>query len=108
MTTYKVVFTDYASQDLFDIYCYAAAEHSTANADKLLQSLKTACQKLTKLPHRGHAPHEFEAFKISDYREIHCKEYRIIYEIVGKTVYIYCVIHMKRDVSDLLKARLLS
>jgi toxin ParE1/3/4 len=52
-------------------------------------------------------PHEFEPLNVSDYLEIHCKEYRIIYEIVGKTAYIYCIVHMKRDVLDLLKQRLL-
>jgi toxin ParE1/3/4 len=107
MTTYKVVFTDYASYDLFDVYCYVAMDRSTTVADKLIQSLKNACQKLSTLPHRGHVPPEFEALNISDYREIHCKEHRIIYEVAGKTVYIHCILHMKRDVSDLLRERLL-
>jgi len=40
MAAYRVVFTKYASQDLFEIYCYAATEHSIASADKLIQSLK--------------------------------------------------------------------
>lgn len=45
---------------------------------------------------------------IYGFTEIHCKEYRIIYEIVSTTVYVYCIIHMKRDVLDLLKERLLA
>ncbi|MFQ6113241.1 MAG: type II toxin-antitoxin system RelE/ParE family toxin [bacterium] len=107
MTTYEVVFTDDARQDLFDIYTYIAIEDSIAKADKLIESLKNACKRLSELPTRGHVPHEFDHLNISDYLEIHCKEYRIIYEVVGKTVYIYCVVHMKRDVEELLKQRLL-
>lgn len=108
MTTYEVVFTEYANKDLFDIYCYAASESSFQNADNLIRLLKDACRGLRELPNRGHVPHEFEYLNVSDYLEIHCKDYRIIYEIVDQTVFIYCIIHMKRDVLDLLKDRLLS
>jgi plasmid stabilization system protein ParE len=42
MATYKVVFTDDASRDLFDIYTYVATEDSIARADKLIEALKIA------------------------------------------------------------------
>lgn len=107
MTVHKVILTEYANNDLFDIYCYIALEDSFKSADKLIQQIKDACYSLSKLPNRGHVPHEFALLDVSNYLEIHYNEYRIIYEVVGKLIYVYCIIHMKRDVYDLLKERLL-
>jgi len=108
MTVHKVILAEYTNNDLLDIYCYIALEDSFESADKLIQQLKDACYSLSKLPNRGHVPHEFAQLAVSNYLEIHCNKYRIIYETVGKMVYVYCIIHMKRDVHDLLTERLLS
>ncbi len=108
MSVHKIILAEYANNDLLDIYCYIALEDSFESADKLIQQIKDACYSLSKLPNRGHVPHEFAQLNVSNYLEIHCNEYRIIYEVVGKMVYVYCIIHMKRDVYDLLKERLLN
>ena len=107
MARFEVRFTNYATEDLFEIYRYNVEENSFAYADKLIDRLKDACSSLARFPKRGHPPHEFELLDVSDYHEIHCGAYRIIYEIAGQAVFIYAIIHMKRDVFDLLKARLL-
>ena len=41
------------------------------------------------------------------YREVHFKPYRIIYEIVGRKVFIHCVLDGRRAVQELLERRLL-
>ncbi len=78
MARFEIHFTNYANEDLFEFYCYNAAENSFAYADKLSARLKSACSSLAKFPKRGHTPHEFELLDVSDYHEIHCGAYRIM------------------------------
>jgi hypothetical protein len=39
--------------------------------------------------------------------EIHFKPYRIIYQIVGRTVFVHCVLDGRRAVQEMLERRLL-
>lgn len=59
------------------------------------------------MPQRGHHPPELARLGIHDFREIRCKPYRIIYEIIDTNVMIHAVIDGRRDIRDLLAARLL-
>ena len=104
---YKVYLTQDAYDDLNDIYQYIRATDSNANADYVLDKIETTFVKLSQFPERGHYPHELKELGIKEYREVLFKPYRIIYRIISKKVYIYCIVDARRDLNDLLSARLL-
>ena len=71
-----------AEEDLLDIYRYVALNDSPEKANRLIDNLEEACMKLETMPERGHIPPELERIGIFDYRELHFKPYRIIYQII--------------------------
>jgi len=96
-----------AEQDLFDIYRYVAMNDSNEKADSLLDNLEETIMKLESMPMRGHYPPELERIGVLEYREIFFKPYRIIYQVVKSSVYVFCVLDGRRDLQDLLQERLL-
>ncbi len=104
--TYNVYLVSDAEEDLYDIHYYIATTDSVANAEKLLAKLEETCQSLSSIPNRGHLPPELEQINVFDYKEIHCKPYRIIYQILESTVYIHCILDGRRNIQQLLEKRL--
>jgi toxin ParE1/3/4 len=49
------------------------------------------------MANRGHTPPELERIGIYEYREIHYKPYRIIYQIIESDVYVHCVLDGRRE-----------
>jgi len=96
-----------AEDDLFDICGYILNNDSPAHAEYVLLKLQEACVSLDEMPERGHTPPELERIGITEFKEIHFKPYRVIYEIEKKTVFIHCILDGRRDVQDLLERRLL-
>jgi toxin ParE1/3/4 len=94
-------------KDLIDIYRYVATHDSVKAADYLLDELETLCSSLLSSPKRGHVPPELERVAVTAYREVHFKPYRVIYEVVGKDVFVHCVLDGRRDMQSLLERRLL-
>ena len=93
--------------DLIDIYYYAAGHDSVGQAEKLLDSLELKITLLKSAPERGHGVPELSRIHATGFREIHFKPYRIIYQIVGKAVFIHAVLDGRRDLRELLERRLL-
>ena len=104
---FSVTLIQEAEDDLFDIYGYILNNDSPAHAEYVLLKLQEACVSLDEMPERGHIPPELERIGITEFKEIHFKPYRIIYEIEKKTVFIHCILDGRRDVQDLLERRLL-
>ena len=104
---FAVMLIQEAEDDLFDIYGYILNNDSPAHAEYVLLKLQEACVSLDEMPERGHIPPELERIGITEFKEIHFKPYRIIYEIEKKTVFIHCILDGRRDVQDLLERRLL-
>ena len=96
-----------AEEDIFDIYKYVLRADGRNRADHLLAKLQETCQSLAEIPRRGHSPPELERVGVRGYREIHFKPYRIIYQIVGKKVFIHCVLDGRRNLQEILERRLL-
>ena len=96
-----------AEEDIFDIYRYVLSSESLQRADLLFKRIEEACGSLGHLPHRGHVPPELERIGVCDFLEIHSKPYRIIYQVVGKRVFIHCVLDGRRDIHQLLHHRLI-
>ncbi len=96
-----------AEDDLFDIYRYVASANSIVKAERLIQILQELCLSLEEFPDRGHIPPELESIGVLDYREVHYKPYRVIYQVIGMDVYVHCVLDGRRDLQELLQERML-
>ncbi|MBI5632595.1 MAG: type II toxin-antitoxin system RelE/ParE family toxin [Nitrospirae bacterium] len=104
---YSVFVVAEAERDLQEIYRYVFRNDSPEKAVRLLDSLEKTVMKLEALPLRGHIPPELERISVTEYREVFFKPYRIIYQVIGRAVYVYCVLDGRRDLQDLLQERLL-
>lgn len=104
---YEVLLTLGAEQDLESIYDYIAESDCKANADYVLDRLLEVVASLSTFPERGTYPKELVALGIRDYRQTAFKPYRVIYRIIGQTVYIYVIADGRRDIQSLLARRLL-
>lgn len=107
MTRYRVRVSEEAEQDLIDIYRYVATRDSVEKGGYVLDQLEPLCLSLADMPTRGHIPPELERIGVTNYREIHFKPYRVIYEIIGREVFIHCVLDGRRDMQSLLERRLI-
>ncbi|MCP4607497.1 MAG: type II toxin-antitoxin system RelE/ParE family toxin [Planctomycetes bacterium] len=103
---YKVLIIKDAEHDIFDIYRYVLKNDSKERAEYVLKKLEETCQSRSELPERGHIPPELERIGVTNYRELHFKPYRVIYEIEQKKVFIHSVMDGRRDLQSLLEQRL--
>lgn len=103
---HRVEITEYAEQDILDIYRYITHHDSTLNAEYIFDHLQALCLSLAELPDRGHVPPELDYLGIKEYLEVHFKPYRVIYRVTGKAVYILCVADGRRDMRSFLESRL--
>jgi len=104
--SYEVLWASVAENDLLGIIIYIA-EDSSGNALKILSKIKTRTSKLEHSPMRGRVVPELLCQGISLYREILVAPWRVIYKIEGNKVFIVSVIDSRRNVEDILLARLL-
>lgn len=104
---YSVFITDTALKDLNEIDSYITEKSSERIARQIYFDIKRSCVSLEKFPLRGHEPPELITRRNPGILEIHCKVYRIFYRIMEKNVYIISIIDGRRNVSELLKKRLL-
>lgn len=103
----EIYITEDAELDIIDIYDYIFLSDSSDSAEYVFDNIKKTCMSLADLPNRGHCPPELERIGILEYKEVHFKPYRIIYQIVSSKVYIHCVLDGRRDLQEILLKRLL-
>lgn len=106
MKKYSVFLIEEAERDLVDIYRSIAVSDSPSKADFVLDHLERLCRSLVELPSRGHVPPELDHIGVTQYREVHFKPYRVIYEVISRKVFIHCVLDGRRDMQELLQRRL--
>lgn len=102
-----VTLAETAEFDMYDIHTYIDLHDSRKRADSLLASISQSILSLAQMPERGHYPAELDKIRIREFREIHCKPYRIVYAIHGNEVVVHCVLDGRRDMQTLLQQRLL-
>ena len=107
MKRHHVRLTEEVEYDLVDLFEYIARKDSIDNAYYVLEQLDALIFSLDHQPERGHYPLELDKHGVKDYREVHFKPYRIIYEILGKNVVILACFDGRRDMQSLLERRLL-
>ena len=104
---FKVNIIKSAEDDLFEIYKYIYFDDCEENADKIYSKLIEKISSLQEFPNRGHIPSELKLLGIEDFLEIHYNPFRIIYQVIGKVVFVHSVLDGRRDMQKLLEERLL-
>ncbi len=103
---YNIDFSAWAGSDLDEIAVYIA-EHDTVNrAVQIYQKIKSKILTLTEFPEQGRIVPELKEISIHNYREIICHPYRIIYQIIDKTVFIMAVFDGRREIDEALYQRI--
>lgn len=104
---YQVYIIADAEEDIYSIYRYIAINDSIQKAETFLKNIENKISDLSEFVNRGHIPPELDRIGINEYREVHFKPYRIIYQIIESDVYVHCILDERRDLEDLLQERLL-
>ncbi len=105
--SFDVEFTTGARQDLLKIYRYIKADERPETAKQLYETLSQACDSLSQNPERGHVPSELKGLSETLCRQIVIKNFRIIYQIVGKVVIIHGIIDGRRNIRETIRQRVL-
>ena len=104
---FAVEFTTGARQDLLKIYRFIKTAGRPEPARRSYKNISDACASLSQNPERGHVPSELEGLANLSCRQIVIKNYRIIYQIFGKTVIIHGIIDGRRDIRETMRQRVL-
>ncbi len=107
MTKYRVRIVREAEEDVAELVDHIAHHDSIDRADYVLEKLLTVCERLEQHPERGHFLPELRSLGIKSFREVHFKPYRIIYEVIGREVFIFLVVDGRRSLQAVLERRLL-
>ncbi len=104
--SFDVLWATVAEQDLLGIVEFIAND-SPQSALEILDRVRAATARLDHSPKRGRVVPELLAHGITRYREIVVKPWRVIYRVEARSVYVLSVIDGRRNVEDVLLARLL-
>ncbi len=102
---YKVFWSETAEEDLKSIIEYIYADNPQAARDSL-KKIKTKASALRSFPQRGRVVPELKEHGILQYRELMVPPWQVIYRISGQRVYVLSVIDSRRNIEDILLARL--
>jgi addiction module RelE/StbE family toxin len=105
--TYSVEFSTGAKQDLFKIYRYIKNDGKPQTTKKFSGQIKKACFSLSENPERGYIPAELKGLGVMWCRQIVFKNYRIIYQVIGKVVVISGIIDGHRQIREVMRQRML-
>lgn len=106
--SFAVVLTEDAVRDLDDIHAFVASQDGLARADRLLDGIHKVLARLRDFPQRGEYPAELIALGIKQFRQVHHKPYRTIYQVSDGTVVVLMVADGRRDMQSPLQRRLLA
>jgi toxin ParE1/3/4 len=100
VTDYKI--TKSAAADLKEIWNYTADNHSEAQANRYLATLKAGCKKITKNPTMW----KLLRLGNSEIRTYGCQQHYIVYLTDDAEVTIIAFLHKRMDFVERLQARL--
>ena len=104
---FPVQLTAHAVGDLEDILAYIDRRDGPNRVEQVLDQILQTLQGLSRHPDRGSYPDEFLDMGIRDYRQVLSRPYRIIYEVIGESVYVFLIADSRRNMRTLLQRRLL-
>ena len=95
-----------AEEDLAELVDYISQHDSAERANFVLGKLLTLCERLEQHPERGYFLPELRALGIKTHREVHFKPYRLIYEVIGRELFILLIVDGRRSLQAILERRL--
>jgi len=104
---YAVIMLEEAIKDIEAIYRYIRKSGSKTAAKDMVDSMRKACDSLSENSERGHIPYELSKIDQFEYRQIVVKKYRVIYQLAKPSIFIFGIIHGNRNISVILKQRIL-
>ena len=104
---YKAVWTNVAESDFKEIIDFISID-SPQNALKILKSIKQKASNLYTLPEKGRIVPELQGQGILQYSELVIPPWRLMYRIDERKVHVLSVIDSRRNVEDILLARLMN
>lgn len=107
MKRYAIAIEPGAENDLDEITEYIAEHESIDRAIDIATRIEGAIAELETFPNRGAYPKELLELGIRDYREIHFKPYRIIYQVLEREVVVVLIADGRRNMQTLLTSRVL-
>jgi toxin ParE1/3/4 len=106
VSKFRVRIAKEAEEDLAELVDYIAQYDSVERANYVLERLLTVCERLEQHPERGHFLPELRLLGITTYREVHFKPYRVVYEVIGREVFILLIVDGRRSLQAILERRL--
>jgi len=107
LKTYNVYWSLFAQDDLHSIIEFIEID-SKQNAFKVYETIKKNCIKIEQHPNVGRIPPELKELNIETYRELIIQNWRVIYRVGNKEIFILAVIDSRRDIDDSLLRRVLN
>ena len=105
----KIVWTQYALNDLHDIRSYLKQSESPAFVKKVTQEILAEVNSLKVWKTKGTFVPELEDLHLTTHRQLLAGQNRIIIERTDDdTVYVHMIAHTNRDLEALIRRRLLS
>ena len=103
---YEVLLLENAIKDIEVIYQFLIKGASKEIALREIEGLEAACASLSENPGRGSVPHELERIDIFEYRQIISEPFRIIHQVIENNVFVFGILHCKRNIQDILRQRI--
>lgn len=104
----KIIWTQYALNDLHDIRSYLKQSESSAFVKKVTQEILAEVNSLKERKTKGTFVPELEDLHLTTHRQLLAGQNRIIIERTDDdTVYIHIIAHTSRDLEALIRRRLL-
>jgi len=103
---FNPIFTKFAENDLVEILDY----FEDKNFDyilKLVKRIEIRSEELKKKKKKGRIVPELEKKSITDYREMIEGNYRIIYHIKNKNVFVLAIIDGRRNFEEIVISKLM-
>ncbi len=107
VSRYRIRLVAHAEDDLEGIGEYIEGQDSAERALYVTRSIRRVIETLSELPNRGSIVREAAELGEQDFREVHFKPYRIIYEVVEDAVVVHLISDGRRDMQALLTQRIL-
>jgi plasmid stabilization system protein ParE len=104
---YTALLLEEAVKDIEAIYRYLRKPGNKNAAKDMALNIRKACDSLSENPECGHIPDELSQIGQFEYRQIIAKKYRIIYQFAKPNIFVFGVIHGNRNISEVLRQRML-
>lgn len=105
--THAVIWSQFAQDDLQSIIEFIEIDNKQ-NAFRIFEIIKKNCIKIEQHPNVGRILPELKDINIETYRELVIQNWRVIYRVSDKEIFILAVIDSRRDIDDTLLRRVLN